>query len=204
MYASAAAITAPPAMNFPFIVAGSARPPHSVGGPSRGAVRLRSAWRCSFQGGRARPPHSVGGPSRGAVWLRSAWRYSFQGGSARPPHSVGGPSRGAVWLRSAWRYSFQGGSARPPHSVGGPSRGAVRRRSAWRCSFQGGPRGRRTHWVARHRCAELLLAPDQTPPVGEQDQRGEPVGGEDEAPVVRHQAAASASSRSRRTRLARK
>src|SRR5712691_11445345 len=65
-------------------VAGSARPVPSVGGPRRGATRLRSAWRFSFQTSSARPVPSVGGPRRGATRQGSAWRYSFQQAHPEP------------------------------------------------------------------------------------------------------------------------
>ena len=48
---------------------------------------------------------------------------------------------------------------------------------------------------------QRLLAADEAAPVGDEHEGGEPVGGEDEAPVVGHQPAASASPRSTPTRF---
>src|SRR5947208_15124378 len=53
--------------------------------------------------------------------------------------------------------------------------------------------------LARH---QLTLSTEEPPPVAAEDERREPVGGEDERPVVGHQAKTSSSCRSRRTRLA--
>src|SRR6266480_3577676 len=58
------------------ILTGAARPAPSVGGPRRGAPRLRSARRDSFHPQAARPGPSVGGPRRGAP--RLAARASFR------------------------------------------------------------------------------------------------------------------------------
>src|ERR1700752_2463921 len=51
---------------------------------------------------------------------------------------------------------------------------------------------------------ELALLQDQAAPVAEEHDGGEPVGGGHEAPVVRHQASASASAASTRARRATK
>src|SRR2546425_7785933 len=75
-------------------------------------------------------------------------------------------------------------------------------------SRDGRPRARRggrglvarrpTPALERH---QLTLQAEEPPPVTAEDQRREPVGGEDEGPVVGHQAKTSSSCRSRRTRL---
>src|SRR5712691_976304 len=75
----------------PTVVAGSARPAHSVGGLRRGAVWLRPARRFSFHMA-VRPAHSVGGLRRGAVWLRPARRFSFHM-AVRSALTVAGPPR---------------------------------------------------------------------------------------------------------------
>src|SRR3989454_12437578 len=67
---------------------------------------------------------------------------------------------------------------------------------------RGGPglvAGRPAPALARH---QLTLSTEEPPPVAAEDERREPVGGEDERPVVGHQAKTSSSCRSRRTRLA--
>src|SRR5881296_1942237 len=58
---------------------------------------------------------------------------------------------------------------------------------------------RPTPALERH---QLTLSTEEPPPVAAEDERREPVGGEDERPVVGHQAKTSSSCRSRRTRLA--
>src|SRR3989442_15586950 len=79
-----------------------------------------------------------------------------------------------------------------------PSSSGDRRSGARR----GGPglvAGRPAPALAR---PQLTLSTEEPPPVAAEDERREPVGGEDERPVVGHQAKTSSSCRSRRTRLA--
>src|SRR2546427_4507860 len=76
----------------PTVVAGAARPAHSVGGLRQGAVWLRPARRFSFHRA-ARPADSVGGLRQGAVWLRPARRFSFPM-ATRPAPTIDGPPRG--------------------------------------------------------------------------------------------------------------
>src|SRR5260370_2326605 len=111
-------------------------------------------------------------------------------------------SAAAMTAPPATNFAFRvivAGSARPEALGACPGQGAWWLRSAWHDSFHRAPRGGR-----RSVGGKRPFLADEAPPVGEEHRRGEDVGGEDEAPVVRHQAAASASSRSTRTPLARK
>src|SRR5213078_2683666 len=119
-----------------FMVSRAAGPAPSVGGPRRGAPRLRSACHDSFHPKAAGPAPSVGGPRRGAPRLRSACHDSFHPKAAGPAPSVGGPRRGAPRLRSACHDSFHPKAAGPAPSAGGPRRGAPRLRSSRPFSFQ--------------------------------------------------------------------
>src|SRR5437870_7484014 len=73
------------------------------------------------------------------------------------------------------------------------------RRSRTRRGGPGLVAGRPAPALERH---QLTLQAEEPPPVAAEDERREPVGGEDERPVGGHQAKTSSSCRSRRTRLA--